>query len=127
MDLVLTIDGKQIRAKGQILGSQLWLHYAGDTHVFDLGGGTKKRKTSAGLAQDEITSPMPGKVTRVFVKPGQSVKTGDSLLVMEAMKMEYTMKAEKDSVVLEVKCQVNDQVQLGQILVKFEKAEKKTL
>lgn len=40
-----------------------------------------------------VTSPMPGRVVKVFVKSGQEVKAGDTLLVMEAMKMEHIVKA----------------------------------
>jgi biotin carboxyl carrier protein len=49
-----------------------------------------------------LTSPMPGKVVKVLVQPGDEVKEGQGLVVVEAMKMENEMKAPKDGKVVEV-------------------------
>lgn len=49
-----------------------------------------------------VTSPMPGKVVKVMVKPGDPVKEGQGLLVVEAMKMENEMKSPKEGKVVEV-------------------------
>lgn len=46
-----------------------------------------------------IKSPMPGTIVKVYVKVGDKVKKGQALFVMEAMKMEHTMKAPADGVV----------------------------
>ena len=60
-----------------------------------------------------MTAPMPGKVIAVYVQSGASVKRGDALLVMEAMKMEHTISAATDGVVGEVYFAVGDQVAEG--------------
>ena len=68
---------------------------------FDLAGksylisSVKKSLTKSGSLEDEgqLKSPMPGKILQVLVVQGQKVKPGDSLLVMEAMKMEHTIKS----------------------------------
>jgi len=48
---------------------------------------------------DNIKSPMPGTVAKVFVKPGQCVKKGETIVSVESMKMEYAIKAEHDGIV----------------------------
>lgn len=57
---------------------------------------------SSGEEDGQLKSPMPGKVIQVLVNEGQEVKAGDALLVMEAMKMEHTIKAPTDSTVEKV-------------------------
>lgn len=73
-------------------------------------------------AESQLTSGMPGKIVKVFVKPGDSVKEGDPLLIMEAMKMENEMRAGRACVIKEVKVKAGDNVESGATLVTFEKA-----
>ena len=68
---------------------------------------------------NEIVSPMPGKIIEVMVKPGDEVQIDDTLLVMEAMKMELQLKAEKHAVIDAVNCQAGDQVLADAVLVAF--------
>ncbi len=65
-------------------------------------------------------APMPGKVVKVLVGNGEKVKSGQVLLVLEAMKMEQTTRAPADGVVKEVKVREGDQVTAGQVLVVME-------
>ena len=53
----------------------------------------------AGAGSDKVLSPMPGRVIKTFVEPGQAVKKGDNLISVESMKMEYFMKATRDGVI----------------------------
>ena len=46
-----------------------------------------------GVQTSTVVSPMPGRVVKVFVQPGQEVKKGENLISVESMKMEYFMKA----------------------------------
>ncbi len=70
----------------------------------------------------DLTAPMPGKVTHVHVKAGAKVKRGESLLVLEAMKMEHTIAAPADGTVTELRCKAGEQVEDGVPLVIFEPA-----
>jgi acetyl-CoA carboxylase biotin carboxyl carrier protein len=63
---------------------------------------------------------MPGRITKVTAKVGDKVEAGQTVIMMEAMKMEYTLKAEVEGVVKAVNVQESDQVNLGQILVELE-------
>ena len=67
-----------------------------------------------------LTSPLPGTVLDVFVKPGDAVKVGQRMLLLEAMKMENNIDADRDGVVKEVKVSKSDAVMEGQVLVVFE-------
>ena len=71
-------------------------------------------------SDDKITSPMPGKVIALNVKEGDSVKQGDTLLVVEAMKMENAIAAPHDGVVSEVKVKVDDRVERNVPLILLE-------
>jgi biotin carboxyl carrier protein len=68
-----------------------------------------------------LNSGMPGKIVKVFVKPGDEVKEGDPLLIMEAMKMENEMRASGSVIVKEVMVKPGDNVESGAVLVTFEK------
>lgn len=68
----------------------------------------------------QITSPMPGNVVDVFIKPGQAVKKGEKLLVIEAMKMEHALFAPTDGTVKTIFNAAGDQVIEGAALVEFE-------
>jgi acetyl/propionyl-CoA carboxylase alpha subunit len=67
-----------------------------------------------------IKAPMPGMVLRIDVKAGDTVKKGDALLVLEAMKMENVIKATGDAVVKKVVAVERTAVDKGQVLVEFE-------
>jgi biotin carboxyl carrier protein len=68
-------------------------------------------------------APMPGQVLRVLVSAGQSVKAGDALITLEAMKMEQTIKATIDGVVGAVLVKPGDMVAPGQMLVEIQSQE----
>ena len=66
---------------------------------------------------EKITSPMPGTILSVNVAPGQSVKKGDVLMVLEAMKMENEIMAPKDGTVTQVLVSNGSKVDTGAPLV----------
>ncbi|MGE0036651.1 MAG: acetyl-CoA carboxylase biotin carboxylase subunit [Xanthobacteraceae bacterium] len=67
-----------------------------------------------------IVAPMPGTVTRVLVEAGTDVARGTPLIVLEAMKMEHTLRAPADGRLAALKCAVGDFVQEGTELAEFE-------
>ena len=71
-------------------------------------------------AELQLCAPMPGKVLSVKVSPGQFVKPGDALLVLEAMKMENVIKSAVEGVVEDVPAKPGMAVEKGELLVAFE-------
>jgi 3-methylcrotonyl-CoA carboxylase alpha subunit len=74
---------------------------------------------------DSLTAPMPGKIIAVKVEPGAKVERGQALLVMEAMKMEHTIRAPADGTVEKIHYKVGEQVDEGVELIHFEAEEAK--
>lgn len=70
-------------------------------------------------ALKEIKAPMPGLILDLKVKPGDEVKKGDVVLILEAMKMENIIKAPGDGVVKEVKVNLKQSVEKNQVLIQF--------
>ena len=67
---------------------------------------------------DNITAPMPCRIEKIFVQPGDELKAGDAVLTMEAMKMLSNYKVTADCVVKEVLVKEGDSVSQNQVLVK---------
>jgi 3-methylcrotonyl-CoA carboxylase alpha subunit len=67
-----------------------------------------------------LTSPMPGRLIALHVKPGDTVKRGQPLIVMEAMKMEHTIAAPEAGVVTDILFAVGDQVTEGEELIRLQ-------
>ena len=65
----------------------------------------------------KVEAPMPGTVTKIVVKAGDSVRSGDTLLAFEAMKMEQEIKAPKDGVVAGVHVAQGASIKQGDVLV----------
>jgi 3-methylcrotonyl-CoA carboxylase alpha subunit len=71
-------------------------------------------------AASRIIAPMPGTVTRILAEPGLDLQRGAPLIVLEAMKMEHTLRAPTDGRLKALKCAVGDFVQEGTELAEFE-------
>jgi biotin carboxyl carrier protein len=86
-----------------------------DRLVHDLGlkaGGSRKINS--------VKAPMPGLVLEMSVAPGQSVQKGDTLLILEAMKMENVIKSAGDGIVKAIPAVKGQAVEKGQVLIEFE-------
>jgi biotin carboxyl carrier protein len=68
-------------------------------------------------AGSEVRSPMPGKIVKILVKPGDAVEAGQTVIIVSAMKMESEFKAPKAGVVTEIPVKEGDTVDGNQILV----------
>lgn len=72
------------------------------------------------LADDTVLAPMPGLVRAVAVVPGDAVKAGDRLMVLEAMKMEHVLRAPRDGVLATVAVSEGDQIAAGALMIALE-------
>ena len=87
-------------------GRVLRLSVAGTTYTLEVAAPTPAFETDRPL-----TAPMPATVLRVLVEPGQAVRQGDPLIVLEAMKMEVTLRAPRDGQIETLACARGDLVQ----------------
>jgi acetyl-CoA/propionyl-CoA carboxylase biotin carboxyl carrier protein len=77
-------------------------------------------RVATSLAPGAVTAPMQGTIVQIAVEEGQEVSAGDSLCILEAMKMENQITADASGKVKEIKCKVGDTVGAGDILVILE-------
>ncbi|BCD60618.1 MULTISPECIES: biotin/lipoyl-containing protein [unclassified Nitratiruptor] len=68
----------------------------------------------------EIKSAVPGNVWKILVNPGDKVKAGDKIMILESMKMEIDIPAPQDGVIAHIAVKVNDSVEEGQVLATME-------
>ena len=74
---------------------------------------------AAPAGANAVTAPLPGTITQILVKVGQQIKAGDTVVMMEAMKMENSITAEYDGTVKAILVQQGAQVQSGEALVEM--------
>jgi len=72
---------------------------------------------AAAVAGEQVVAPMPGKVLQLKVKEGDSVKDGDTLLILEAMKMENEIVANASGNVKKINVAANNMVDTGDVLL----------
>ncbi len=92
-----------------------------DGDAWSFGEPRPKPAGEAGAGDGAVLAPMPGAVILVEIAPGQPIKRGQRLLVLEAMKMEYILVAPFDGTVADLTVQVGSQVQEGALLARIEK------
>ena len=117
--LILEKDGVQRRHLAIRHEDTLYLYWEGELHrvtrfdpVIAAGSGHD--------SQGGLSAPMNGSVVRILVTPGQTVAAGAALVVLEAMKMEHSLRAPRDGVVKSLFCQDGDMVKEGSVLVALE-------
>jgi propionyl-CoA carboxylase alpha chain len=127
---ILAIGDESVEAMIDGVRHHFYIHQAGDKYFVRsaLGQRTVVRlprypRTAKAGQRQAASSPMPGQVLRVVTGPGQQVAPGDPLLVLEAMKMEQTIKATMSGIVQAVLVQPGEMVAPGQMLVEIRSAE----
>ena len=110
--------GKTLRVPAVKYQGRLWFHWQGETHAVEISAARRAGGTAAKTQPGVLSAPMPGKVTQVRVAKGDKVTKGQALVVMEAMKMEYTLEADRDGKITELNAQTGSQVALGEVLVR---------
>lgn len=70
--------------------------------------------------QPQLVAPMPGTILSIEVKPGDSIKRGQTVLILEAMKMKNAIKSPQDAIVREIVAATGQTVRYGDVLIQFE-------
>lgn len=119
--VTLRIAGSEYRLLYARCGARLHVGYAGANYTFTT---VDDEEESSDVSSDgfvsEITSPMPGKVLDILVASGDTVEPGQALLVLEAMKMEQTIRAAAPARVSEVSVDTGAMIAPGQTLIMLE-------
>ena len=99
-------------------GDTLWVFLDGRVFTFEAERAGRRRRT--GTIAGSLTAPMPATVRRIEVTPGQAVRRGDILIVLEAMKMELPVRAPADGTIARVNCREGELVPAGHELVELQ-------
>ena len=119
-DIVLNLDGETIAATVIRDGNSLTVFHDGETRRLELIDELAEAEAHAGEGPAGVPiAPMPGVVVDVTVTAGAEVARGEPLMVIEAMKVEHTIRAPADGTVDEVLYAVGDAVEEGAALVAF--------
>lgn len=132
-DVSVSYQGKNAANFQAVINNQLFSWYAillaDKVHIFTSSGVSEcvnikpftvsSSDSALSSLADRAISPMPGVIEKVNIRVGESVKAGQTLVVMMAMKMEYSINAVKSGVVEEVFCKSGDNVGKSDILVKL--------
>ena len=120
-----TIDGKTAAVQVRPILNGYDLSYRGiqvKAHVF-----TEREAAMAALMPEKVAAdmsrfllcPMPGLIKAIHVSDGQDVKAGDNLAIIEAMKMENILKAERDGRVKIVRAKAGDSLAVDAVIMEF--------
>jgi biotin carboxyl carrier protein len=97
-------------------GARRWVFHDGGVYELEVQEEGRRRKSAS---QGSLAAPMPATVRQIRVGAGERVTQGQTLLILEAMKMELPVRAEADGIVLAVHCQEGELVQPGRALIEI--------
>ncbi|MBV8062093.1 MAG: acetyl-CoA carboxylase biotin carboxyl carrier protein subunit [Nevskia sp.] len=119
---VLTLNGRSQRVLIATRGDDVFVHLDGVAYQLRYEHPLQRlAQQSAGSADDHVRAPMPGSLVSVAVQAGQNVARGDTLLVMESMKMETTIAAPRDGVIEAVHFAVGQTFDRDALLLEFKR------
>jgi 3-methylcrotonyl-CoA carboxylase alpha subunit len=110
-------DGRVETVYAVIAGNERWAFWKGRVFRTSHGGLRATGAPRGGTQGPWLTAPMPATVLKIFVAAGDAVRRGDTLIVLEAMKMELPLRASGDGVVQAVNCREGELVQPDSVLV----------
>lgn len=119
--LELLINGERVMAYVSSDGAKRWITINGQTEVLTKASGARSRgKSSSHDQRSELAAPMPGVVRSVNVEQGQTASKGQTLMVLEAMKMEIRIHAPRECVIQKLLVQQGQTVEREQVLIEIE-------
>ena len=100
-----------------------YIHIAGEDYVIQEAKEAKERKSmdAHDMGEKPICAPMPGKIIKIMVKEGDKVRKNQTLVVVEAMKMQHDIKASFEAIVKKINFSENQMVDTEQPILELEK------
>ncbi len=117
--LNLLIDGERVTAYVSSDGAKRWVTVNGRTSLLTKQSGARRSGGGGQASTGALTAPMPGQVRAVNVGEGDAVTKGQTLLALEAMKMEIRIQAPKDGVVKKLFVKQGQTVEREQVLAEL--------
>jgi biotin carboxyl carrier protein len=115
----LLVDGKRVTAYVSSDHMKRWVTVNGRTLVINKSAGGRRSRGGHQHAAGELTAPMPGQVRAVNVKEGDAVTKGQTLLLLEAMKMEIRIQSPQNGSVKKLLVEQGQTVEREQILIEL--------
>jgi 3-methylcrotonyl-CoA carboxylase alpha subunit len=113
-------DGRAWAAEVRRMPAGIELTWSGRIYRFEWASGERQHAAADARRDHGLTSPMPGLVLKVLVRPGEKVRAHQTLIVLEAMKMEHNIEAPYDGTVKTVNCAEGGRVAEGAVLIEIE-------
>ena len=117
------IEHNGLKGHAYRTATHVWIHVQGQTHCIEVQSKRMRKQHQEVKDPSRITAPMPGKIIKVMCGAGDEVAEGQTLVVMEAMKMEYALKASVAGMVKSRPVVAGQQVSLGDLLVQLKVSE----
>lgn len=117
--LELLIDGERVTAHVSSENAKRWVTIDGRTYLLTKQSSSRKKGTKD-QHSGELTAPMPGQVRAVNVSEGDTVVKGQTLVVLEAMKMEMKIQSPTDGIVKKMLVKQGQTVEREQVLVEID-------
>jgi acetyl/propionyl-CoA carboxylase alpha subunit len=118
-ELRIHLDGRPLYFYWASNGPQRWVWLDGQTYLLDTRTALAKGATGSQLADRTLRAPMPGQVIEVPVAAGETVTKGQTLVLLEAMKMEIRIQAPHEGEVARLLVDAGDTVERDQALVEL--------
>ncbi len=125
-ELTVNVKGKNFRIRIEEKDGQFKIRSNGKSAIVSITSKADEILSKIGISdwskseESDLKAPMPGKILDVLISVGDQVEKGQSLVVLEAMKMENMLKSPKDGIIAEIKTLKGDTVEKNQILITFE-------
>ncbi|MEO8611455.1 MAG: biotin/lipoyl-containing protein [Chloroflexota bacterium] len=118
-DWLLTLSGQRITVYGAAAGNQRYMHLGGQSYTLSVPDARSKRRSSTAAVGD-LTAQMPGQVVDILVSEGEAVNAGQTLMLLEAMKMQIRVSAPQEGRVKRLLVGKGMVVERGQLLAEIE-------
>jgi 3-methylcrotonyl-CoA carboxylase alpha subunit len=118
--VIAEMDGRAWPAEVERTPAGMVVKTSGRTYTFEWAAGEQHAAQAESHRQRGLTAPMPGLVLKVLVRSGEKVRAHQTLIVLEAMKMEHNIEAPYDGTVKKVNCAEGGRVAEGAVLIELE-------
>jgi len=119
-EIQLRVNGSQMGVDWAEDNGKIWVGINGRAYVLEKASVGKRDGSARGDGDSLVSAPMPGRVREVFVTEGEQVDRGQTLLLLEAMKMEMRILAPRAGQVIKLKVAAGQQVDKDDVLVEVE-------